>query len=154
MTFVANEEITRVSRFKSQSSGVLNSSIGASYLGRFSVALGRVTNLLTLNLCHGGSVVFRGRFGKRNAAASAACVDERQGAGVVACFDAPRAADRARGPRLPTSLGSRVFPPRFPGGVRTSSEHCSANSGRSTRGLGRNSSACLSALLHCTLLRY
>lgn len=101
----------------------------------------RVTNLLTLNLGHGGCV--RGRFGKGNAAASAASVDERQGAGVAGRVDAPRAAGRAREPRLPASgLSSRVF--RFPG-VRTSSLHCSANSGRSTRGLGRYSSARLSA---------
>lgn len=42
-----------------------------------------VTNLLTLKFCHGGSVAVCGRFGKRNAAASAARGVERQGACVV-----------------------------------------------------------------------
>lgn len=80
---------------------------------------------MTLKLCHGGSVAVCGRFGKRDAAASAARAGVRQGgAGVASVLR--RAAANARGPRLATW---RVFPPRFPGsGVRTSSLHCSANS--------------------------
>lgn len=81
-----------------------------------------VTNLLTLNLRHGGSIAVRGRFRKRNAASSAARGGVRQGASVAG---ASRAAGRASGPRLSVRAFSL---PRFPGAVRRAHRLCAANS--------------------------
>lgn len=82
-----------------------------------------VTNLLTLNICHGGStgsIAIRGRFGERNAASSAARRGVRQGAGVRG-FARGRSRERPETERV---SGSRVFPPALSrrGGVRRSTK--------------------------------